>query len=123
MLDDLYLGADELNQIYLNQTEMAKDYGVSKVKINQFIRRLTDIAFLYKIARGVYMVNPFVVVSSKVKNNTGGDMSITLQNKWKFLVGIPPRTNGLEGADTLIDKIFNVETRHFESEPPIKESK
>ncbi len=109
--------ADRLNQVYISQTEWAKEYGVSRNKVATFIKKLIDVGFLHKKATGVYVMNPFIYCSTKAWSG-GNKPVIKLQSDWRFTVGNPIEPNELGKTDTMTggQMVINPETGKFINE-------
>ncbi len=106
--------ADKINQIYISQTEWAKEYGVSRNKIATFLKKLIDIGFLHKKATGVYVMNPFVYCSARAWSG-GNKPVIKLQSDWRFSAGNIIDLNEIGKTDTLIggQMVIDPETGKF----------
>ncbi len=114
LLQEIRNKADMQNQMMLSHTELSKDFNVSIQKITTFIKKAIDIGFIHRKARGLYMMNPFIVISNKAWKIGGSKLASKLQSDWRFQVGNPPRTNELEEAKSLIWSTYNEETKSFE---------
>ncbi len=121
IFNDIQTGADRINQVYINQTEWAKEYGVSRDKIAKFIKKLVDIGFIHRRAVGVYTVNPFVYCSSKAWGSGGNSSIIKIQSDWRFTVGNIIELDDLGRVDTLIggQMVINPETGKYIDETKI----
>ena len=95
------------NMIFIRSiSQFAKDNNVSRIKIYDFLKRLEDIGFLYKIATGAYQMNPFVVLCNATYMQPAKSKAI-LQSQWHHKVGTPPDTDELDRATTLRTKEKN----------------
>ena len=99
MLEDL----DRSNLVNINQTKMAKEYGVSRQTVYNFLRSLEKIGFIHKRATGLYMVNPYVYASNRAWNKSGGGNQnvVALQKWWWFNVAHPIALDELGTTDSL----------------------
>jgi hypothetical protein len=77
MLTDM--SDNEGNIVIGNITRMAKELGVSRVKLSVFLKKLIDIEFLKKTNNGEYAVNPFIFIGRRVRSNEDREK---LQLKW-----------------------------------------
>jgi predicted transcriptional regulator len=77
------------NKVTINQTKMAKDLGLSRVKVFQFIRQLVEAGFMHKAYAYTYIVNPFILVSTWMKNRR--DEIEAAQEYWASIYGIPTK--------------------------------
>lgn len=75
LLDD----ADKNNEVTINQTDMAKQYKVSRDKIAKLIKKFIDVGFIKKVENRVYAINPFAF-KSKACSTKNIEM---LQHKWE----------------------------------------
>ncbi len=105
LFNDIQDKADELNQVYIIQSKLAEEYGLSRNKIATFLKSLIDVGFIHKKARGVYTVNPFVFSSQKAWSNGGAKGISKIQKNWWWTVGIPPTSADLGTVDTLIGEL------------------
>lgn len=75
--------ADKENIIRIdNISKLAETSNVSRVKLTTFLKNQVDASFFYKLDRGVYMINPFILVGRRVKSN---ELREAAQIKWEAL--------------------------------------
>jgi DNA-binding MarR family transcriptional regulator len=77
---------DKENEFRGNQKMIAEELDTSTRNITKMINKLISLGFFIRKERGVYLANPFVLVSKKVKSNAEIE---ELQKSWKSLYGIP----------------------------------
>jgi hypothetical protein len=73
------------NEFRKNVTELALEIGTTGSNMRKMLKKLCDINFLYRVERGVYLANPFVI---KAKGMTNIECE-ELQTNWKTNVGEP----------------------------------
>lgn len=73
--------ADHENVIRIeNISKLAETCIVSRVKLTKFLKNQTDVGFFRKLDRGVYMINPFILVGRRVISNA---LRESAQLRWK----------------------------------------
>jgi len=70
---------DEKNYISLKQSDIAKEIGVSKIKVNQFFKRMIDINLIKK-ENNNFFFNPFILIGFKIKKNEDKER---IQQVWR----------------------------------------
>ena len=65
-----------------NITELSKNFSVVRSKLNALLKAYETNNFLYKLDRGVYLVNPFIFVGRRVRSNK---LREAAQMKWDSL--------------------------------------
>jgi predicted transcriptional regulator len=81
---------DENNVFVINKTKLAKTFGISSRKLFDVIERIRQTGFITNegFDRGMYMLNPFVIISKSAANK--GNKNIErLQDEWEELHGVP----------------------------------
>jgi len=95
---------DRQNLIIIgSMTQFAKENGVSRIKLYDFIKRLCDVGFLDKEAPNTFRVNPYVFISNKayITSKTAKAM---LQVEWSKKNGTPPEPSEFEDNPYLVVK-------------------
>ena len=72
--------ADDKNIIHINIAKYARDILVSRSQLNLIIKRSIERNLLHKIETGVYMLNPFIVISKSIRSSNGIE---TAQKKYR----------------------------------------
>ncbi len=94
--------ADRQNLIMIGSaTKFSKDNNISRMKLNEFTRRLVKIGFLGKESTNVYRMNPYVIISNKAYITSKTAKAI-LQVEWMKKYGYPPEPSELNEVETLI---------------------
>jgi len=77
---------DEANSegriIIINISTKATELGVARSKLNSILSTATKEHFLFKINKGVYMINPYIFIGRKVRSN---EIRESLQIEWAKL--------------------------------------
>ena len=67
-----------------NIAKLAEECNVSRVKMTTFLKNQVDAQFFAKLDRGVYMINPYILVGRRVRSNALREQA---QTKWEQILG------------------------------------
>jgi predicted transcriptional regulator len=68
-------------EVVLSSTDISKQLNISKPKVTRFIKNLIDNAFLKRVGRGTYRMNPFMFIPFRSDSSE-------LQQEWKRLENV-----------------------------------
>jgi len=61
---------DNENKIRIdNITNLAKDIGISRSKLNSLLKKCVDTDLFRKLDRGIYFINPYIFIGRRVRSN------------------------------------------------------
>ena len=84
IVDKLINMSNYENEIRIdNVTNLSKEIGISRSKLNKILKNLIDLNFLLKLDRGVYLINSFIFVGNKVNSNEKRENA---QKRWMELI-------------------------------------
>jgi len=85
MLSAIKQSMNSHNEFRGNVTEISKTINTTPANMRKMIKKLVDIKFMYRLERGVYLINPFIIKAKGMTN----ERCESLQDIWRNEIGEP----------------------------------
>ena len=77
----LFQKADKENELRVNITKFCEQYKYTRSRVNKMLQESIEVGFTKKMARGIYLINPFIFKGKGCSNQT----IEKLQKEWDLI--------------------------------------